>query len=301
MERYLQLQDLDLGHRLDPEVLLSLGEQAARMHAYDGRDLTEAVLEVVGGKALNPAHVSRVVETANQKAYLFLYDMSTGPTRVVRFKGGPARIFEILDQVFGGGDKNADENADEEEPDMTRKAAGLDFLVAPSTPTGEMSKAASAAPRKAHLFNTNGGRMYVYEQVKTAAEAAAQDVAGLTARLAESADTLVKLASEAMKEGYTPPQIARVMWGRPKPTVEEMREHTKQAAWQAVVTTMAKLGQNIKLSSIPWDRTPAKFHPLTIATGLFAKTAVDLWKKTAEADELQAMLAIVRRKMEVQS
>ncbi|NMC34678.1 MAG: hypothetical protein GYA36_19825 [Veillonellaceae bacterium] len=271
------------------------------MHAYDGRDLTEAVLEVVGGKALNPAHVSRVVETANQKAYLFLYDMSTGPTRVVRFKGGPARIFEILDQVFGGGDKNADENADEEEPDMTRKAAGLDFLVAPSTPTGEMSKAASAAPRKAHLFNTNGGRMYVYEQVKTAAEAAAQDVAGLTARLAESADTLVKLASEAMKEGYTPPQIVRVMWGRPKPTVEEMREHTKQAAWQAVVTTMAKLGQNIKLSSIPWDRTPAKFHPLTIATGLFAKTAVDLWKKTAEADELQAMLAIVRRKMEVQS
>ena len=298
MERYLQLQDQDLGHRLDPEVLLSLGEQAARMHAHDGRDLTEAVLEVVEGKALNPAHVSRVVETAYQKAYLFLYDMSAGPTRVVRFKGGPARIFEILDQVFGGGN----ENADEEEPEMTRKAAGLDFLVAPSVPTGGMSKAASAAPRKAHLFNTDGGRVYVYEQVKTAAEAAAQDVAGLTARLAESADTLVKLASEAMKEGYTPPQIVRVMWGGPCPTRDEMRDDmTKRAAWQAVTTTMAKLGQNVNLEAIPWDRTPTKFHPLTIATGLFAKTAADLWKKTAEADELQAMLVGVRRKMGVRS
>lgn len=100
MDRYLKLSAFDLGHRLPPEGVEAFGKQAASLHVDEGVDLTRAVLMVVRNKALNPSHVCRITEKANQEAYLMLYDQCDPASRAVTFDGGPARIFEILETVF---------------------------------------------------------------------------------------------------------------------------------------------------------------------------------------------------------
>lgn len=313
MERYLELERQDLGHRLDPEVLLSFGGQAARAHVEKGMPLTDAVLTVVQGRALNPAHVCRIVETANQQAYLLIYDSLPGPSRAVSFEGGPARIFEILDRVFP---RTADAAPPGEEQVIMERPRSPDYGFAPASPAplDVMPKAASVAtppvtegdiyldkmpPAKVaevlgRAWRSPGGHVALYHTLKSASDNGRQDVGARRARLTHLADDLSKLASQALKEGHTPAEVARVM-------LDKLGEGV-QDRWLVAKATLSKIGAEIPdPRSLPWGRTATPQHELTVKTAEMIRIAQEVQEMSTQLAAVDRELAEVRRRLGARS
>lgn len=88
---------------VSPAHLETLGKTASRRYREQAHEtLREAVVEVVKEARLSPEQVRRVVEFANQDAYIKEFEKA-GSTRVVHFEGGPASPNDVLQDLNDGG------------------------------------------------------------------------------------------------------------------------------------------------------------------------------------------------------
>lgn len=296
-ERYLAQLTNDLGHRVEPDTLAKLSDQASDLHVRDGVNLTAAVLSVVRGVPLNPAHVARIVEQTNTQAYLKLYDRCPGPDRHVSFSGGPARIFEILDAVFGGAQKVAAAN-------QTRKTtmASNDYRRAPLRDLPPLEKQAEleasdvllefmGLDKRASLIaqgsRNPGGRLNLYHTVKAAMDKTAADTASLRFQLEKGAHELVKLARQAVVEGAPATDVARVLLGN----------QPDELATDIAQRTLSKLGLQVDPNRIPWGREITPGHPLREKAASVATLARGLLQSLETHQELSSCFAEVSRRM----
>lgn len=282
---YIDLLGQDRGHRVPAAVLADLADKASSRHVDDGIDLTSAVFEVVRGRPFNPAHVARVIEQTNTQAYLKLYDRCPGPERLVHFEGGPARTFEILSAVFGGAPES------KLGADRRKTMPSLDYSMAPIPDRVAVKQAdlseddvlpermglEKVARMMARESRSPGGQARLYHMVKGAMDKTGADVASLRFRLERGAVDLVKLAEQAIKEGATAPELARVMLG----------DQADEATVEIVQGTFDKIGVAIDPDSIPWGREPAPGHPLREKTASLAKIAIDLVDRLRTHGELR--------------
>ena len=89
-----------MGMEVSKEYLQDLGKQAASLHSRSGRPMTDAVVSVLHKEAgLEPEHVKRVVEFANNEAYLDRFNMMDGEHRVVNIDNGPASPGQVLREL----------------------------------------------------------------------------------------------------------------------------------------------------------------------------------------------------------
>lgn len=105
-----------------------LGKEAASFYLCgEACNLTEAVVETVKCAGLSPEQVLRVVEFANQSAYLKEFAKQSAAHKYVNFEGGPADPAEVLrDLNDGGGGTVFDRgNSDYNEPPPTYKVASV--------------------------------------------------------------------------------------------------------------------------------------------------------------------------------
>jgi len=294
VDRYLELEQRDLGYRVDPAEILSLGDQAARMHVEKGEDLTGAVLKVVEGRKLNPAHVCRIAEEANTQAYLKLYDKASGPSRVVHFEGGPARTLDILESVFG---ETGPSESDERKVAMT-----LDYRLPPSKPTQPKRKTASLTSEDLFLekmsdekvarmmgegMNSTGGRAQLYHILKGTQEKLSADINSLRYQMEERARDLVKMAERYLTEGHSPAEIARVMYG----------DRMDAGSGAVIRGVMQKVGADLNVNTIPWGREPSEKHPLREKTAEMVLGAQLLERKMKAHDEVVQKIAEVRKQV----
>lgn len=292
-----------------PEEIAALAEKAALQHVNGGMDLTNAVLKTVQGRLLNPAHVARIVEGANTRAYLKLYDRCVGPSRFVAFEGGPARIFEILEIVFessnaiSGSQPLAKAAADRRVP-----MASLDYRVSPQRnrpafKTADVSRE-DVVPGEMPLQKvarmlgdgsaSSGGQAYLYHTVRGAMAKVAGDMSSIEFRMQKTAYDLVTIAEQAVREGYSPGGVARVMlFGK---EASEGRE--ADVAADVVRLVMRKIGATLDPGTIPWGSQPTDSHPLQVKTAELVDLALQLEKKSAAhaslSEEFQQMAAKMR-------
>lgn len=86
---------------VEPWKLKEWAEQAARIHVDTGLSLTDAVIQVLRGKKLTVAHMKRVCEEANNKAFDILFSKGRGNRSVV-FEGGPADPAIVVRELKDG-------------------------------------------------------------------------------------------------------------------------------------------------------------------------------------------------------
>lgn len=89
-----------MGMEVSKEYLQDLGKQAAMLHSRSGRPMTDSVVSVLHKEAgLEPEHVKRVVEFANNEAYLNRFNAMDGEHRVVNIENGPASPGQVLREL----------------------------------------------------------------------------------------------------------------------------------------------------------------------------------------------------------
>jgi len=290
MDAYLALLGKDFGHQVAPDEIAALAEQAALQHVDGGMDLTNAVLKIVQGRALNPAHVARIVEGANTQAYLKLYDRCVGPTRFVAFEGGPARIFEVLEIVFGT-------QPDVKTAEYRRTPmSALDYRIPPQKPRQAFKTAAVSREdvipgempihKVAEMLGsgsaTPGGQAYLYHTLRGAMQKVAVDISSIEFRMQKAAYDLTTAVEQAIQEGHTPGEVARVMlFGK-----EASEGKEAETVADVVRLVMQKIGVELNPESIPWGARPTDNHPLQVKTAELVELSLELEKKTAAHDSL---------------
>lgn len=90
--------------RVSGQDLEMFGKQAASSYLSGCSDnLSSAVVETVKQAGLSPEQVKRVVEFANQTAYLKEFAKESAAHKYVQFQGGPANPAEVLRDLNDGG------------------------------------------------------------------------------------------------------------------------------------------------------------------------------------------------------
>jgi hypothetical protein len=97
---------IDPNARIDPGKLEQLGTAAALLYCDCGTPLSQAVCQVVKDIALTTEHVKRILEFANVKAYLTLYEKADPDSigdgswmKYISFNGAPAEFGTIMDTL----------------------------------------------------------------------------------------------------------------------------------------------------------------------------------------------------------
>lgn len=183
--------------------------------------------------------------------------------------------------------------------------ASLDYFVAPNISRSVMKQATvreedvlpdrmdlqKVAQLLAQGSRSPGGRFQLYHAVKGAMDKTAADIASLRYRLEFGARELVKTAEQAIKEGASVAEIARVMLG----------DSPDEATIEVAENTLSKIGAELDPARIPWGREITPDHPLRLQTDGLAKIANQLIERFHTHSELESQFAEISRKVRVDS
>jgi hypothetical protein len=130
--------------------------------------------------------------------------------------------------------------------------------------------------------------------VKAASDRVTQDFNALRYRFTEEARALEKMAYEAINEGFTPEEIARVVMAKlaGAPTNEEGKKYEYVATH-----VLTKIGKDVRADRIPWGKEPATGHPITKAADHLVKVATEFEAKFTEMEDLNEALVYVTKKL----
>lgn len=180
------------------EELETLGKKAASLYLNQGTKLNEAVVETVKHAGLSPEQVRRVVEFANQNAYLAEFRKEGSPHRVIEFAGGPADPGAVLQDLNDGGggtvfDRGlADYSAPPRETKLASAAAEEAFEAALSRVDAPMLQA-----------NPLGELIELKDKLAAAHENQASILSGLEGMYMDLSELLYGQVKQAALSGYS--------------------------------------------------------------------------------------------------
>ena len=267
---------IDSNARLEPSKLEELGTCAAIMHCDSGLPLSKAVYETVKSVALTAQHLKRILEYANIKAYLTLYEKTCGAQedgswlRYVSFPTGPAEFSSIMGML------DACETAQEKPMEDLKDYASIpqDYKavkVAQDYP--EMQKAASLTGPKVKLAT-------LYTDLGTAIQKVEYDVLKFTNLEEETKEAFLRDAKQAVIYDHTLGDIRKVASSSPDQdldtTLNELAHRMQSVFWDE-----DKISESFAKTS---HLKPIADHPLAIkfATWKEAKNRLNIARGTRE-------------------
>ena len=264
---------------VDPERLRLLGKQASARHAEMGTNLSEAVVDVLRDEGgLNPEHVRRVAEFANNYAFEQEFTKSAAAHRVINFEGGPADSGRILQELRSGSDTGVGvtKTAGRRLHASERYVPGADGY---RMRVGSMTKTASAASADYPYVNPARELFELRDLVKTAKEQMQARVISTQMAYEEAAAAMCKEARELVLSGHSPVEVARVYAERaPHPQFTKL---ALKLASRSVRDVPA-----VQMSKEASARVINPAHPLCTTFDHFVKVAADMFTSFAALDQL---------------
>jgi hypothetical protein len=263
------------------EHLEVLGKQAsARWSSGESKTLTEAVVQTVKHAHLSPEQVKRVVEFANQDAYLREFKKEGSDHKFVEFSGGPADPSEILKDLNdgGGGSVYDDGMGDYSTPPAEKRASLEDGLDKIAEAFGADEPLPYADP-KAPLVELR-------DKLAHARNAVADQISGLEVMYADLADQVYGRVKQAALGGATLGEVVQVL-SEVAPTVDHMK-----VAFQLMTPRLLREGvfhsgaeMQASFSKTASSKLVNKEHPLCVDFEEFCETLSKLAElRGAEAD-----------------
>lgn len=275
------------------EHLEVLGKQAsARWSCGEVKRLSDAVVETVKHAGLSPEQVKRVVEFANQDAYLKEFKKEGSEHKFVDFPGGPADPAEVLrDLNSGAGGSVFDRGSS-------------DYNTPPSEKTAS-AKSDYEHDMIAMFAGEKVSEEYVYadpmaplvelrDKVAGAVSTFNDQVSGLEVAYADLADSLYRQVKQAALEGSELGEIVQVM-AEVAPSTEHMKVAfqlmTPRLLREGVYSSGAAL--QASFSKTAGMRVVNHEHPLCVDFGEYCEVLSKLAElRSAQTDSRAALMEI---------
>jgi len=264
---------------VDPERLRLLGKQASARHIEEGMNLSDAVVDVLRDEGgLNPEHVRRVAEFANNYAFEQEFTKSAAAHRVINFEGGPADSGRILQELRSGSDTGVGvaKTAGRKLHASERYIPGADGY---RMRAGSLTKTASVASVDYPYVNPARELFELRELVKTAKEQMQARVISTQLAYEEAAAAMCKEAREIVLAGHSPVEVARVYSERsPHPVFTKL---ALKLASRSVTDVPA-----VQMSKEASARVINPAHPLCATFDRFVKVAGEMFTSVAALEKL---------------
>lgn len=265
---------------VDPERLRSLGKEASAKYVEGDTNLTDAVVSVLRDESgLNPEHVRRVTEFANNYAFEQEFTKSAAAHRVIDFMGGPADSARILQELRSGSDTGMTitKTAGARLHASERFLPGADGARARA---GSMVKTASAAKPDYPYVNPYHDLFELRDLLKTARDQLRSKMLTNQVVYDEAADAMCKVARELILEGHSPVEVARIYTDRsPHPNLTKLALKTVSQKVKGVPAAMMT-----KTASVHQAINPA--HPICTTFDHFVKVAAEMFTVLAASENL---------------
>ena len=275
---------------VDPERLRVLGKQASARHVDMGMELSDAVVDVLREESgLNPEHVRRVTEFANNYAFEQEFTKSASSHRVINFDGGPADSGRVLQELRSGSDSGmgVTKTAGRRLHVSERFIPGEDGL---RMRAGSLEKTASAAKPDYPYVNPARELFELRDMVKTAKEHMQARV--ITAQVAfdEAAADMCKEAREIVLAGHSPAEVARVYTER-SPHVNFTKLALKLVSRGVSDVPAVQMSKEASARMI----NPA--HPLCTTSDNFVKVATEMFTSLSASEALTDRLSQINEQV----
>jgi hypothetical protein len=267
------------------EYLEVLGKRAAaRWHAGEYKNLSEAVTGTVKQAQLAPEQVKRVCEFANTSAYLDEFKKEGATHHVVDFVGGPADASEILkDLNDGGGGSVFDRGTlDYSSPPRETKIASAREEGFLETAFG-VDKTAAAIPFENHYTEV----VELKDKLAGASEHLQQQVSGLEVMYADLGDRVYHEVKQAALSGVALSKVLTA-WGTIAPSDEYIK-----VAFQLFTPRLLRNGvfHSVEEMTASVDKTAAAGmvnpeHPLVVEFEEFCTVLSKLAETRAAREEI---------------
>lgn len=272
------------------EHLEVLGKQAsARWSCGEVKRLSDAVVETVKHAGLSPEQVKRVVEFANQDAYLKEFKKEGSEHKFVDFPGGPADPAEVLRDLNSGAGGSvfdrgsADYNAPPSEKTASAKSDYEHDMIAMFA--GEkVSEEYVYADPMAPLVELR-------DKIAGAVSTFNDQVSGLEVAYADLADSLYRRVKQAALEGAELGEIVQVL-AEVAPSTEHMK-----VAFQLMTPRLIREGVyssgtalQASFSKTAGMRVVNHEHPLCVDFGEYCEVLSKLAElRSAQTDSRAAL------------
>lgn len=283
---------IDSNARVEPSMLERLGTQAALLYCDCGLPLSHAVSRIVKDIALTTHHVRRIMEFANVKAYLTVYQrqdptMSDGNwAKYVSFPDGPAAfedIMGLLDQKPEEGEEMADQKDYAVEPEdfkvakLAHRVAGL-----PQEKVASLDDLDEETPR----ITIDG----LYASLGSAISKMDDEILKLSNLVPESRKDFKKIVKEAVINGYSLGDIRKVASSIPDTDLDralnEVAYEMKGTFWDDDEAIMSSFE---KVSSL----RPVADHPIAMKFAIWKESKTKLAGSMATKDTFKKKRAEV--------
>lgn len=275
---------IDPNARVEPSVLERLGTQAALLFCDSAIPLSHAVARVVKDTVLTTHHIRRIMEFANVKAYLTLYERkdpvgSDGNwVKYVTFSGGPA-LFEDIMRLL---DQKAEEasmahRTDYEEEPQDHKAAKLAHRIAslPKEKVASLELEDDEPPR----VTIEG----LYASLGSAVSKMDDEILKLANLVPEAKSDFKKTVKEAVLAGYSFGDIRKVASAIPDRDLDRTLNEVAFNMRNSFLDDDAILHSFEKVSKLQ----PVEDHPLAVKFAIWKEAKKKLATAQATKDILK--------------
>lgn len=268
---------------VDPERLRALGKEASAQYVNEGTSLSDAVVDVLRDESgLNPEHVRRVTEFANNYAFEQEFSKSAADHRVIDFAGGPADPAKILQELRSGSETGmaVTKTAGARLHASERFIPGQDGL---RMRAGQMEKTASAKQDYPWL-NPARELFELRDMVKTAKDQMQARLITSQVAYDEAVDAMCKVARDVVLNGHSPAEVARIYADRsPNHNITKLalKEVSKRVT-DVPAVPMTKQAEHRVIN-------PA--HPLCTTFDRFTKVAMEMFTVLSASENLTERLA----------
>jgi len=265
---------------VDPERLRLLGKTASAKYVEGGVDLTDAVVSVLRDESgLNPDHVRRVAEFANNYAFEQEFTKSAADHRVIDFSGGPADGARVLQELRSGSDSGMaiTKTAGARLHASERFLPGADGARARNR--GMTKTAAATQPDYPHL-NPYRELFELRDMVKTARDQMHARLMTNQVVYDEAADAMCKVARELILEGHSPAEVARIYTDR------SPHHNLTKLALKTVSRQVGDVPAVVMTKQASANQVINPAHPVCTTFDHFAKVATGLFATLAASESL---------------
>lgn len=277
-----------MGTEVSKEHLQDLGKQAASIHAKSGRPMTDAVVSVLHKEAgLGAEHVKRVVEFANNEAYLDQFNAMDGEHRVVNIENGPASPGQVLREL----------EMSDSAPALVKSASRADALRAFIPGEDEFGSAfdkVKTAGVNLPDSRPNTQLIHLREKLAAAKSYFVSQLSSAELGYDSAASNMYDMVKQAVLGGTSPAEIS-VLYQRVSPSpvltklaLRTIAERMEPECIPAVTTTKEK----IKEAS---ERAINPSHPLVRSFLEFAKVAEERIVTLSRVEEVNTELKRVNQ------
>lgn len=265
---------------VDPERLRCLGKEASTRYFGREETLTDAVTGVLRDEGgLNPEHVRRVAEFANNYAFEWEFTKSAAPHRVIDFAGGPADSARILQELRSGSDSGVTitKTAGARLHASERFLPGADGV---RLRAGGMQKTASAASPDYPYLNPHYELFELRELLKTARDQMRSKILTNQVVYDDAADAMCKVARELILDGHSPAEVARIYADR------SPHSHFTKLALKTVSQEVQDVPAALMTKTASARQAINPEHPICTTFDHFVKVAAEMFTVLATSENL---------------